>query len=215
MTTGSRIFVFLILSACAAYHLAADQWKSLGPNGGDFTVIQISPSDSQVIYTGTKWGGVYKSTDAGDHWWYLGFGGEKIISSIAIDPHDPDIVYFSWYTASGFYRSGVSKSLNGGLSWQTVPLLSARTVGTMLATSNVVFVGNDHGLFRSTDGGRTFDSTAYSFGYNNFSVVTGDPKDSSVVFVGTDNAVYKCQYGGRHRQLLITGDQHRSHRSFA
>jgi len=94
--------------------------------------ISVAPSNPSVIYVGTgeadfrsnlTYGnGVYKSTDGGSTWKNIGLTASRHISRIAVDPHNPDIVFVaamgSAYGASA--ERGVFRSTDGGLTWQKV-----------------------------------------------------------------------------------------------
>lgn len=183
--------VFLICLALSA-QIYAVSIKSMGPYGGCFTCIEVSGSNPQIVFAGTRYGGLYRSTNSGNSWEYLGFKGDMIITSIAVDAHDPDIFYFSW---NENYISGVTKTVDGGQTWEDLGL-SARTVGTSNLISNVVFVGNNDGLFKSKDGGENFTEIDYEFGLNNIAVIEADPLDTSIIYLGTDNAIYRSGNSG-------------------
>ena len=169
--------------------LPASDIESIGPYGGWFKCIGISKSNPDILYSGTYYGGIFKSTNYGENWTYLGFRGEKIISSIAIDCKDPDCVYFSWY-ASNSNNSGMVKSPDGGLTWDEI-YAPATVVGASSKIPGVVLIGNDNGLYKSTDAGNVFVEINYDFGFNTFSIIESDPVDSARVYVGTSDAIYK------------------------
>lgn len=166
----------------------ASDIESIGPYGGRFKCIEISKSNPEILYAGTYFGGIYKSVNCGANWQYLGFRGNKIISSIATDCNNSNSVYFSWYSIEP-YIPGLMKSNDGGLTWEELSY-SARVVATSSKISNLVFVGSG-GIYKSTDGGYNFKKIDYQFGLNNIHAITTDPSDSSIIYVGTDNAIYK------------------------
>ncbi len=175
--------------------LHASSVESIGPYGEWFKCIEISKSNPEILYTGTYYGGIYKSINYGSCWNYLGFRGNAIISSIAIDSDNPNYVYFSWYS-SGDNNSGVMRSKDGGSSWEEI-FTPARVVATSSGIHNIVFVGNNDGVYKSTDGGVNFEKINYQFGLNNISVITSDPIDSSIIYVGTTDAIYKSTNLGK------------------
>ncbi|MFH1195426.1 MAG: T9SS type A sorting domain-containing protein [bacterium] len=177
------------------FNLHASDKESIGPYGGRFRCISISKSNPEVMYTGTYFGGMYKSTDYGDSWEYLGLRNDgDIITSIAIDCTDPNSVYYCYYS-SITDESGAFKSNYGGLTWEQL-FASARVVSTSLLMPRVMFVGNNNGFYKSTDGGNEFIRSNYEFGFNNFCAVQADPVDPYIIYVGTDDAIYKSTDSG-------------------
>ncbi|HDP67530.1 MAG TPA: T9SS type A sorting domain-containing protein [Candidatus Marinimicrobia bacterium] len=185
----------LILVLLSVLNLQAASLDSIGPYGGQFKCIEISKSNPEILYTGTYYGGIFKSNNSGSSWYYLGFRGDTIISSIAIDCDNPDHIYFSWCSIKD-YSSGIMGSKDGGLNWEEM-LTPARVVATSSKIHNVVFIGNNDGVYISTDGGATFEKIDYQFGLNNISVITTDPLDSSTVYIGTSDAIYKSTNLGK------------------
>ena len=150
-------------------------WKIAGPEGGPVNCFASQDATGTLIYAGC-YGGVYKSTDAGEHWQYLP-KSPPIVTFLAINPQNPDILYAGWI-------NGVSKSSDGGRTWQLtlnswyhsssyIPLYSGRPP-TGLAVDPVnpqnVYAtffstfqnegGPMHGYFcHSSDGGQTWTET--------------------------------------------------------
>ena len=149
--------------------------------------IAVAPSDSNVIYAGTgetairldvSYGdGMYKSTDAGRTWSHIGLKNSKFIGRICIHPQNPDLLYVA---ALGDVfgpntERGVFRSKDGGKSWEkilyrsdvagAIELTMDRTNPRILFASmwearrnfwNISSGGPGSGLFRSTDGGDTW-----------------------------------------------------------
>src|SRR4051794_29880585 len=113
-------------------------WAPIGPSpidqgaitaNGQVTAIAVNPNNSNIIYIGTAWGGVWRTRDAGRHWTpifdrapALGIGEP---GAIAIDPVDTNIVYV-WTSNGGGSKfsgnptqppAGLFKSTDGGSSW--------------------------------------------------------------------------------------------------
>ena len=87
----------------------AINWTIDGPEGGPVNCFVSPDATGTLIYAGCN-GGVYKSTDAGEHWQYLP-KSPPLVRFLAINPHNPDILYAGWI-------NGVSKSSDGGRTWQ-------------------------------------------------------------------------------------------------
>jgi photosystem II stability/assembly factor-like uncharacterized protein len=154
---------------------------------GSIGAIAVAPSDANVVYVGTGSAcprgnvspgkGVYKSTDAGETWHFVGLPEAGQIGRIEIHPTDPDVVYVA---ALGHIfgpnpERGVYRSTNGGLTWSKVLYVSdsAGAVDLSMDPSNprvlyaavwqverkpwtLIGGGPDSGLYKTTDGGNTW-----------------------------------------------------------
>jgi photosystem II stability/assembly factor-like uncharacterized protein len=153
-------------------------------SGGD---IAIAPSDTNVIYVGTgepnsrnsisPGGGVYKSTDGGKSWSFMGLAETRAIARVQVHPTNPDIV---WVAALGHVwgpnkERGLYKTVDGGKTWKLTKFIDERTgfVDVQLHPTNpdVLFAasyersrgpyflksgGPGSALWKSTDGGETW-----------------------------------------------------------
>ncbi|MGA9669593.1 MAG: hypothetical protein WBQ94_10310 [Terracidiphilus sp.] len=152
--------------------------------------LAVSPSNSNVIYVGTgesdirsdlsSGAGVYKSTDGGETWTYLGLKETRQISKIAIDPTNPNVVYVGalGHAYGPNPDRGVYKSIDGGATW-TRTLYKGSNIGAAdlaiaVAKPSVLFAsmwsahrapwstyaplaGPGSGIYRSTDSGETWE----------------------------------------------------------
>ena len=155
--------------------------------------LAVSTSDPNILYVGTgeadmrsdiSFGaGVYKSTDAGQTWVYLGLGDTRQIGRVLIDPKDPDIVLVA-ALGHGFgpnTERGVYRTTDGGKTWTRVLYKDENTGAIDLAydpdNSRTVYaslwnarrpaystyapiIGPGGGLYKSTDGGTTWKEIA-------------------------------------------------------
>jgi photosystem II stability/assembly factor-like uncharacterized protein len=155
--------------------------------GGSVGAIAIAESNPDIVYVGTgeedirgnvtHGDGVWKSTDAGKTWAYIGLGDTQQIGRIRVHPKNPDIVYVAalghvWGPNS---ERGVFKSENGGKSWRRVLYhsdsagavdlaMDANDPNTLYAALwhayrqpwKLVSGGTGSGLYKSTDGGETW-----------------------------------------------------------
>lgn len=167
-------------------------WKNISDGffkTGSVGAVAVSESDPNIVYVGmgehaargvmTHHGdGVYKSTDAGKTWKKIGLDLTQHISRIAIDPHDPNIVYVAAQGAlySHNKERGVFKSTNGGESWTNVLYVDDKTGCVELSMDmnnprilyaamteygrqpwKVISGGPTSGLYKSTDAGVTWN----------------------------------------------------------
>jgi photosystem II stability/assembly factor-like uncharacterized protein len=132
--------------------------------------LALHPEDSQWIYAGTNESTVVLSTNGGRHWQLRNWGLEYWlfslkISSLAIDPRDPRILYAGTGFRSNLNGHGVYKSTDGGLSWKSInnglpvddmPLggyyVQAITIDPN--DSQTIYAAGFGGLYKSTDGGQ-------------------------------------------------------------
>jgi len=155
--------------------------------GGSIGAIAIAESNPDIVYVGTgeedirgnvtHGDGVWKTTDAGKTWDYIGLGDSRQIGRIRVHPKNPDIVYAAvlGHTWGPNTERGVFKSENGGKSWRRV-LYQSDSAGAVDLTMDandpstlyaafwhayrqpwkLVSGGSGSGLFKSTDGGETW-----------------------------------------------------------
>jgi hypothetical protein len=169
-------------AALASTLKAAPQWIGLGPDNNLGRVIDIAfhPQNGNIIYIASPGGGAYKTTNGGDSWIWLGGLPYQAISSIAIDPLNPDVVYFGTghFNGSGsdLLSMGVYKTADGGATFSllapTVPTMSntdwlrVTRVLTHPTTANLLFAGTTSGFFRSSDGGATWSKVSGASTYD-------------------------------------------------
>jgi len=155
---------------------AIGNWVSVGPDKtpggyaglGRVNCVAFSPVDTNTLYVGTAAGGVWKTTDLGEHWTPLGdFNMALGVADIVVENHGgQDIVYLGtgdkdhWDT----YSVGVLKSIDGGQTWQKTGLDWKLTNQGMVYRilkdpndDNTLWVSTNKGLFKTTNGGVTFN----------------------------------------------------------
>ncbi len=160
--------------------LSSVPWEFIGPVnvGGRVVDLEFNPLDPNIIYAGFATGGVFKSTDMGNSWFPV-FDDQAVLTvgDIAIDPVNPDVIYVGTGEANGghnnFPGGGVYKSTNAGLNWQYLGLYETASIGRILVhptQTNIVYlaaVGSyfspnpERGLYKSTDGGATWNQSLF------------------------------------------------------
>ncbi len=155
------------------------KWRLIGPyRGGRVLAVAGVPGDPTVYYFGGVAGGVWKTTDAGSTWQPL-FDKQPIssIGSIAVAESDPNIIYVGTGEAcirgNISFGDGVYKSTDGGKTWQNIGLRDTRHIGRVIVhphNPDIVFVAalghaygpnQERGIFRSADGGKTWEKVLY------------------------------------------------------
>ena len=153
---------------------SAMQWRQVGPfRAGWSTVAKGVPNQPDTFYFGAAGGGVWKSSDAGSTWHPV-FDSVNAanIGAMAIAPSDPRVIYVGTGQVTSRYDiasgDGVYKSTNGGETWQRAGLEKTRAFGSILvdprnadtvlaaAFGHAFGPNSERGVFRSTDGGRTY-----------------------------------------------------------
>jgi photosystem II stability/assembly factor-like uncharacterized protein len=152
------------------------EWRSIGPyRGGRVVAVAGDPVHEQVFYFGSTGGGVWKTTDGGVFWQNVsdGFFQRASVGAIAVAPSDPNVIYVGMgeTTIRGnvAHGDGVYKSTDGGKTWLHMGLTDTRQIGKIRVhpgDPNLVYVaalGHAHGpnkergVYRSTDGGMTWE----------------------------------------------------------
>ncbi len=154
--------------------------RSIGPAGmsGRVTSVEAVASNPSIIYVGTASGGVWKSVSGGTAWEPI-FDDEKVmnIGTVAITQSNPDVVWVG--TGEGNPRNsmnigaGIYKSLDAGKSWTLMGLEKTRNIHRIIIDprdENTVYVGAhgnsweenpERGVYKTTDGGKTWDKILY------------------------------------------------------
>lgn len=207
----------------------AMRWRQVGPfRGGRVLAVTGVPGEPNVFYFGGVAGGVWKSTDAGANWQPL-FDKQDIasIGAIAVAPSDHNVIYAGSGEAcirgNITYGNGVYKSLDGGKTWKNVGLKDSQHIGAVIVDpkdSNTVFVAalghaygsnEERGVFRSTDGGKTWQKVLYKDSKTGAIDIVFDPDNSNTLFAslweayrtpwslnsgGPGSGLYKSSDGG-------------------
>jgi photosystem II stability/assembly factor-like uncharacterized protein len=230
------------LSLAAAAHAAGPHkfldgkltWRSIGPNiGGRSVAVAGVPSERNLFYMGGVDGGVWKSTDYGVDWLNLTDGkwpsASDSIGAIAVAPSNPKVLYVG--TGETDIRNdmitgdGLFKSVDAGKSWKYAGLRATRTISAIVVDPhdpNVVYVASmghvfapnpDRGVFKSTDGGKTWNKILFVDDKTGAIGLVMDPHDPKVLYAamwqaqrtpwslddgGPGSGLYKSTDGGAH-----------------
>ena len=213
--------------------------REIGPalTSGRIIDLAVDPRDGRVWYIATAGGGVWKTTNAGTSFAPI-FDDQKSFSigCVTIDPHDSLVVW----VGSGENNSqrsvsmgdGVYKSVDGGKSWKNVGLEKSEHISKIVVDprdSNVVYVaaqgplwapGGDRGLYKTTDGGKTWKDVLTISENTGVTDVILDPSNPDILYAsayqrrrhvftlidgGPESAIHKSTDGGKTWTKLKDG----------
>ncbi|MDQ2908006.1 MAG: hypothetical protein M3R44_01485, partial [Candidatus Eremiobacteraeota bacterium] len=178
-------------------------WRSIGPaiSGGRVAAVVGSARDPKLYYLGASGGGVWKSDDGAATWSSV-FDKTRIasIGTIAIDPNNDNIVWVGTGETNPrndvIAGAGIYKTSDGGKNWTYMGLRETQQISSIAIDprdSNRIVVGAlgdnfrdspDRGVYRTTDGGKTWQKTLYLTPSSGVSDLKVDPKNFSVQYAG-------------------------------
>ena len=212
--------------------------RSIGPAvmGGRIAAIDGTADSPATIYIGAASGGVWKSTDNGTSFKPVFDEHPQSIGAIAIDKANPQTVWVgtgeSWVRNSVSVGTGVYKTTDGGATWTNVGLADSEHIARIVVDpkkSDNVFVcatghawnaNEERGVFRTTDGGKTWKKVLYVDTNTGCSDVSIDPGDPTILYAGMwdfrrqpdffrsggpGSGLYRSRDGGETWQRLTQG----------
>src|SRR6059058_3188512 len=192
--------------------LAELPWRSIGPAVTSGRVVgfavpegpksQIGERLGELFYVASASGGVWKTTNGGTTWEAIfDHQGAASIGDIAVAPSNPDIIWVGTgennNQRSSSWGDGVYKSENAGRTWTNMGLKKSEHIGRIIVhptNSEIVFVaavgplwgaGGDRGLFKSSDGGRTWKYVKNIDTHTGFTDVIFDPSNPDVMYAAS------------------------------
>jgi photosystem II stability/assembly factor-like uncharacterized protein len=207
--------------------LTGVHWREVGPyRGGRSVAVAGNPSRPDEFWMGTTGGGVFKSINAGQSWAPVTdkyFGGT--IGAIAVSASSPDVVYVGGgeYPIRGnvSHGDGVWKTTDGGKSWSFMGLADTRQIADIVVNPtnpDVVYVGAlghvwapnpQRGVFRSKDGGKTWEKVLFRNDSTGVIDLVMDPNDPNVLYAAlwqTGRTPWLLSSGGAGSGLFKTTD---------
>jgi photosystem II stability/assembly factor-like uncharacterized protein len=215
------------------------RWRSIGPlRGGRTRAVAGVPSQPNVFYMAQVNGGVFKTTDYGRTWIPI-FDDQPTgsVGAIAVSPSDPNIIYVG--SGEGLQRpdlsvgDGIYKSTDAGKTWMHLGLRDGQQIPQialdprnpdrlLVAVAGHPYGPNEErGVFRSTDGGKTFEKVLYKDENTGAADVQIDPTHPDVAYAslwearqgpwenaawnGTGGGIFKTTDGGKTWRQLTKG----------
>jgi len=220
------------------------EWQYIGPtniSGRCTDVEAVMPrGKSYTIWVGSASGGVWKSVNEGTSFEHMTRDlPSASIGDIAIDPNNPDIVWVGTGEANIFRSSnsgcGVFKTTDGGKSWEDMGLNNTMTIGRIRIhpkNSDIVYVAatgheytanKERGLFKTEDGGKTWDKILYLDEMTGAYDLVLDPEKPNTIYCTTwerirekwsdprtwektkNSAIWKSTDGGKNWKRIVNG----------
>jgi photosystem II stability/assembly factor-like uncharacterized protein len=213
--------------------------RNIGPalTAGRIVDVAVPPGQKNTLYVAAAAGGVWKTTNGGTTWTPLfDDQGSYSIGCLALDPHNPLVVWVGAGEANAqrsvSYGDGVYKSVDGGKTWEHMGLRSSEHIGQIVVDprdSNTVYVaaqgplwspGGDRGLYKTTDGGRTWKPILTLSENTGVTEVWLDPRNADVLYAvayqrrrhvftvingGPESAIYKSYDAGATWKKIHAG----------
>jgi len=244
-TAWRLIAIFFVVLELWQAHVRAGEfdsilhWRNIGPyRGGRTRAIAGVPSQANVFYMAPVDGGVFKSTDYGRTWQPI-FDDQPTasIGAIAVAPSNPNIVYVG--SGEGLHRpdlsvgDGIYKSSDAGKTWTHLGLRDGQQIAQLVVdpkNPDRIFVAvaghpygpnEERGVYRSLDGGKTFEKVLYRDENVGASDVQIDPGNPQVVYAalwesregpwengifnGDGGGIFKSTDGGKTWRQLSKG----------
>ncbi|MEO1130418.1 MAG: glycosyl hydrolase, partial [Planctomycetota bacterium] len=215
------------------------QLRSIGPAlmSGRVSDLEVHPEDQSTWYVAVGSGNLWKTTNAGTTWETIfDDQGSYSIGCVTLDPANPDVVWVGTGENVGGrhvgYGDGVYRSRDGGKTWENLGLADSQHIGMIVIDprdSDTVFVaaegplwspGGDRGLFKTTDGGETWEKILGGGEYTGVNEVHLDPRDPDVMYAvtqqrfrnvaalingGPESGIHKSTDGGTTWRELTNG----------
>jgi photosystem II stability/assembly factor-like uncharacterized protein len=204
------------------------QWRSIGPyRGGRVTAVAGVAAQPFVYYLGATGGGLWKSVDGGVNWLPVsdGFFGTGSVGGIGICDADPNVIYVGMGESpprgNVSHGDGVYKSTDAGKTWKRVGLEDTRQIARVrvhprnpdlvyVAAIGHIFGPNEQrGIFRSKDGGKTWEKILYRNDRTGAIDLVLDPTNPNILYAGfweVRRTPYGFESGGAGSGLFKSTD---------
>lgn len=215
------------------------RFRSVGPaiTSGRIADVAVNPKNTSEYYVAAAAGGVWKTTNAGVTYSSVFDGeGSYSIGCLAIDPNNTNVVWVGSgennNQRSVSYGDGLYKTEDGGKSWKNVGLKNSEHIGRIAidpTNSDIVYVaaygpvwssGGDRGIYKTTDGGKTWNRILNISEHTGFNEVMLDPRHPNIIYAaahqrqrkiftyiggGPESALYKSTDAGATWNKMMEG----------
>ncbi len=214
-------------------------FRSIGPavTSGRVVDFAVNPNNHKEYYVAAAGGGIWKTTNAGITYDPIFENeGSYSIGCVRIDPNNTNVIWVGSgennNQRSVSYGDGVYKSVDGGKSWKNMGLKNSEHTGMIVIdpkNSDIVYVaaygplwkeGGDRGIYKTIDGGKTWNKILFVSENTGFNEIHMDPRNSNVLYAcahqrrrqvyayisgGPESNIYKSTDGGTTWDTLKTG----------
>ena len=213
--------------------------RQIGPGlmSGRISDLEGHPSNRKVIYAGTAGGGVWKSSNGGASFDPIFDDHIQSIGKVCVDPHDPDNTLYVgtgeiWTRNSTSIGDGLYKTIDGGQNWTKLPFEGSERISNIIVhpkDKNTIYVSElgalwgdseMRGVFKTTDGGQTWNKIFYVDQKTGCSDLIMDPTDPNILYAsmwefrrtgwsfnsgGEQSGLFKSTDGGKTWNELKNG----------
>lgn len=206
------------------------EWRCIGPHrGGRSVAVAGHPTEKGTFYFGAVAGGVWKTTSGGALWENISDGQLKTsaVGAIAVSEADPNVIYIGMgetaIRSNVSHGDGVYKSTDAGKTWTNMGLADTRHIGDIQIhpkNPDIVYVAalghawgpnEDRGVYRSIDGGKSWERVLYKSSKAGAIDISLDPRNPRVIFAamwqgqryphaassgGEDSGIWRSTDGG-------------------
>jgi len=203
--------LIIMLFSIAAYAQTIDdsilkdfRWRNIGPAnmGGRVVDIEAVESNPKIVYAGVATGGVWKTVNHGITWEPI-FDDQPVgtVGDLAVSVKNPDIVYVGTGEANGRNSSpwggGVYKSTDAGETWEFAGLKETYHIGRIIIDPkdpDIVYIAavghlwghnEERGIYKTTDGGKTWNKIKYIDEKTGFIDLAMDPVDNTILYAAS------------------------------
>ena len=215
------------------------KWRSIGPAiaSGRITDFTVNPDRPSEYYVATASGGVWKTVNSGTTYQPIfDKQGSYSIGCVAMDPNNPFVIWVGTgennSQRSVGYGDGVYRSRDGGKNWENMGLKNSQHIGKIVVdprNSNIVYVaaqgplwnsGGDRGLYKTTNGGKTWKAVLTISQHTGVSDLVYDPRNPDILYAtayqrrrhvwtlingGPESAIYKSEDAGTSWRKIEKG----------
>jgi len=213
--------------------------RHIGPAlmSGRINDMEPHPTNPRIIYAGTAGGGVWKSTDGGATFNSIFDDYCQSIGAVEVDPNDPDKTIYvgtgeTWTRNSVSIGDGLYKTVDGGNTWSKIGFENSERIANIIVNPNnsdeiyVAVLGalwsdsEDRGVYKSSDGGATWDKILYVDETTGCADMTMDPTNPNILYAsmwefrrtgwsfnsgGDKSALYKSTDAGKTWSKIHNG----------